>query len=53
MMSTRVQLSLVWNFDILGVTEYSFTDKDERGQYILYLLNSCNEEYQQIIEDEQ
>lgn len=52
MMSTRVQLSLVWNFDILGVTEYSFTDKDERGQYILYLLKSCNEEYQDIVEDD-
>lgn len=52
MMSTRVQLSLVWNYDNLGVTEHSFTEKDERGIFILNLLKTCNEEYQEIVEND-
>jgi hypothetical protein len=51
MMSTKVQLSFIWNYDKNLETEYSFNEKEERGQYLLQLLKQYNLEYQEIIKD--
>ena len=51
MMSTRVQLSLVWNFDPLGLTEHSYTESDEKGQFLFPLLKQINAEYRELVSD--
>ena len=51
MMSTKVQLSFIWNYDKNLEIEYSFSEKEERGQYLLQLLKQYNLEYQEIIAD--
>lgn len=51
MMSTRVQLSFIWNYDKNLEIEYSFNENEERGQYLLQLLKQYNQEYQEITSD--
>ena len=51
MMSTKVQLSFIWNYDKNLEIEYSFSENEERGQYLLQLLKQYNQEYQEIVSD--
>ena len=51
MMATRVQLSFAWNYDKTMETEHSFSENEERGQYILRLLRDSNSEYREIVSE--
>lgn len=48
LLRTGIQLSLVWNFSILGNIEHSFTADSDRGVLLFDQIRRCNARFREI-----